>query len=182
MGEPDPGMSDEAVERATGKRWEEWFAILDSWNGTTRTHAEMARYLADEQSVSGWWAQMITVGYERARGMRARHQHLDDYSVSVSRTFNVPVERLYGAFADASERNQWLEPGLVKERPATALKVWRCEVVEGGSRVEVRFTVKGPDKTSIAIEHAKLSEESSVAHWRAFWKERLDQLASVVAR
>jgi hypothetical protein len=65
-------------------------------------------------------------------------------------------------------------------RTFTESKVWRCEIVANKSRVEVRFTVKGPEKTSIAIEHAKLPNESDVATWKAFWKARLDALTAML--
>jgi hypothetical protein len=32
------GMSDDAVRRRTGKTWDEWFSILDSWGAADRTH------------------------------------------------------------------------------------------------------------------------------------------------
>src|SRR4051812_21497174 len=31
----EPGVSNAAVQRATGKSWDEWFALLDAWQGTT---------------------------------------------------------------------------------------------------------------------------------------------------
>ena len=112
--------------------------------------------------------------------MRKVHEHLDGYSVSSSRTFGVPVERLYRAFADDAERAEWLEPELINVRTFSENKVWRCEIVEDKSRVEVRFTVKSPEKTSIAIEHAKLPAEDDVTTWRAFWKARWDKLSGCV--
>ena len=61
----------------------EWFAILDAWGATDHTHTEIARWLAGAGR-PGWWTQNVTVAYERARGMRARHQMADGFSVSVT--------------------------------------------------------------------------------------------------
>jgi hypothetical protein len=64
-------MTDAPSGAAPGKGWSEWFRILDAWGSTKRSHWEIARYLRSRDGVGGWWAQTVTVGYERARGMRA---------------------------------------------------------------------------------------------------------------
>jgi hypothetical protein len=46
-----------------------WFDLLDEWGASERRHAEIARWLSEEQGVAGWDAQSVTVGYERARSM-----------------------------------------------------------------------------------------------------------------
>jgi hypothetical protein len=177
----EPGMSDEAIQKSTGNSWDEWFVILDSWGATNRKHAEIAKYIGSQFDISGWWAQNVTVGYERARGMRKINEHVDGYSVNVSRTFAFPVERVYRAFASDEERETWLEPDLIKVRTFTEDKVWRCEILENKSRVEARFTVKSPEKCSVQIEHAKLPDEADVATWRAFWKQHLDRLTEALS-
>jgi hypothetical protein len=174
----DPGMSDEAIQRGTGLTWDKIFAHLDAWGAAGRTHPEIARYAAEEFGISGWWAQGVTVGYERARGMRKRHEHTDGYSVSVGKTFACPLDELFAHFADDERRARWLEPEIVRPRGATASKAWRGEAADGGSRVEARFTSKLADKTAVAVEHTRLSAEEDVAVWRAFWKERLERLAA----
>ena len=57
----DDRMSDEAIERATGKRWDDWFTTLDRWGARNRKHPEIARYLTEQHGVGGWWAQSVTV-------------------------------------------------------------------------------------------------------------------------
>jgi hypothetical protein len=122
----------------------------------------------------------VTVGYERARGMRERNEHTDGYSVTVGKTFATTIDRLYAAVADESVRGRWLDPKSIQVRSFTENKVWRCEMATDRSRVELRFTVKGPDKTSIALEHARLSAAEDVEAMRAFWKERFAALAELL--
>jgi hypothetical protein len=177
----EPGMSDEAVQRGTGKTWDEWFALLDGWGAMQRAHPEIARHVADEHGVAGWWAQSVTVGYERARGMRGVHERPDGYSVNASKTFPVPVERLFGAFVDEATRDGWLEPGTLRLRTAQSGRSARFDVVANGTRLEVNFTVKGPEKASAALQHVKLPTRDDVETWRAFWKDRLTTLAAVLA-
>jgi hypothetical protein len=54
---------------------------------------------------------MVTVGYERIRGLRDRGQRRGgEYEATKSRTFNIPVERLFDAFANARIRRRWYAP------------------------------------------------------------------------
>ena len=106
-------MSDEAVRAKTGKTWKEWFAILDKAGAEKMTHREIVRYLNTKQGVGPWWQQMVTVTYEQARGLRKLHQKPGGYEISVSRTINAPIGKVYYAFANDKARNAWLpEEGL----------------------------------------------------------------------
>ncbi|HEU5317001.1 MAG TPA: hypothetical protein VFX49_12905, partial [Chloroflexota bacterium] len=42
-------MSDDAIRRGTGKSWDEWFTLLDSWGAAERSHTEIATWLRQEQ-------------------------------------------------------------------------------------------------------------------------------------
>lgn len=177
----DPGMSDEAVVRATGKSWDEWLALLDAWGAAGRTHPEIATHLHEIHGVDGWWAQMVTVGYERARGMRAVHQHADGFSASASRTFPVPLDRLWRAFDDATTRARWLDAETFTPRSRNEGKSFRLDVPADGSRVAAWFTAKGPAKSAVAIEHSRLLDSAQVAETKVRWKARWDRLAAVLA-
>src|SRR5688500_16568964 len=120
--ETGPLTSDEAVTRASGRGYEEWFGLLDAWGGTERRHPEIAGWLKSEHGVDGWWSQGITVAYERARGMRAPHQMADGFTVSVTRTVDVDVERLLAAFTSAPLRRRWLPGAKIRQRPTTAAR------------------------------------------------------------
>lgn len=175
-----PGMSDEAIRRNTGKGWDEWFAILDAWGGTDHTHAEIAKHLNETYDPGGWWAQGITVGYERARGMRKRHQHADGFSVSVSKTVAVPVEQLYAAMVDETRRDQWLEPGTLRLRTSQPHRSARFDVVATGTLLAVAFVAKGEAKASVQLQASKLPTADDVDSQRAFWKARLNELAALL--
>lgn len=173
----DLGKSDEAIKRGSGKTWDEWFAILDAWRATERTHTEIARYLSAEHGVPGWWAQTVTVGYERGRGMRRAHERPGGFYVTVSKTLPVAAEQLFEEFTDARKRNRWLEPGTLRTRTALPGKSARFDFHDGASRVHVVFLSKGDSKASVHVEHERLSDEAAVEETRAFWKERLAGLA-----
>ena len=173
----DLGKSEEAIKRGSGKSWDEWFVILDAWGATKRTHGEIAAYVQKEHDVSGWWAQTVTVGYERGRGMRRVHERTDGFYVSISKTFPVGVKRLFEEFADSRKRNRWLESGTLRSRTSQPGKTARFDFHDGASRVHTYFTSKGRGKSTVTIQHERLADERAVEDKRLFWKERLSQLA-----
>ena len=177
----DPGVSDAAVANATGKVWDEWLALLDAWGARARSHPEIARYVNEEFGVSGWWAQSIAVGYERARGMRALHQHSDGYTVSVSKTVAVPVATLYHAVVTAAERDRWLEPGALRLRTAQPDRSARFDVIANDTRLSVYFLAKDDAKSSVQIQHERLPGANDVEVWRAHWKAALERLAAILS-
>lgn len=91
-------MSNAAVEKATGRTWAEWVAILDKAGAAKMDHGPITAIVA-KHDAGNWWTQMVTVGYERIRGLRGRGQRRSGaWEAAKNRTFNVPVETLFSAF------------------------------------------------------------------------------------
>lgn len=176
----EPEVSEESIRRATARGWDDWLRILDERGTDGFSHRATAAWLRDEHGVDGWWAQAITVGFERARGLRSVHQVADGFSVGVSKTFPVPVDRLWAAFADEEGRSRWLEPGMLRLRTAQPGRTARFDVADGSSRVNVGLTGKGQAKASLAIQHERLASAEEVEERRAFWRERLEVLAKLL--
>jgi hypothetical protein len=169
-----PPVSDESVRKATGRGWDEWFAILDDAGAVGWKHPDIARWVVAEHGISGWWAQSVTVGFERARGLRAEHERPSGFSLSATKTVNVPVERLYEAFADAKQRNGWLGHAA-RVRSSTAPRTVNLDWGDG-SRVAARFTAQGPAKSQVALQQDPLPDASAVEELRAFWRPRFADL------
>ena len=106
-----PSMSDDAVKAKTGKTWAAWFSTLDKAGAASLDHKSIARLLVKDYGLPGWWSQNVTVEYERARGLRTRHQTTSGFSVSVTKTIAVDLATLYGATATATKRARWFPPG-----------------------------------------------------------------------
>jgi hypothetical protein len=173
--------SEEALRGKTGKGWADWFALLDEWGAMRHTHTEIASWLVEEHAVPGWWAQSITVGYEQERGMRQPGQRRDGtYSASASKTVAVPVERLYAAVAEPGLRQRWLDAELTPRGKSTPNKVFRAVLDGAEGRVEFSFTAKGPGKSQVAIEHARLPDAESATALKAWWRERIAALKDAV--
>ncbi len=178
----DPGMSDATLVEKTGKGWVEWVAILDAWGARERPHREIAAHLMEQHGVPGWWAQTVTVGYERARGLRATGQRRGgDFEVTVSKTVAVPLDRLVSAFVDEDERERWFPGAPLRLRPTSSARSARFDWEDGRTRVVLYFTEKGPEKTSVAVGHQRLADAEEVEAMRALWRERLAELARVLS-
>jgi hypothetical protein len=169
------------LRQNTGKGWQEWFRILDARGAKERKHGEIATYLLDEHGVPGWWAQAITVGYERSRGLRAKYQTLGgSFQVSVSKTFPIGVGRLFKAFAEAPQRDKWLERGMLKVRTSRTERDVRFDFRDGTSRVVAYFDPKDRNKTTVTVQHEGLPDAGAVEEMRGMWKEHLNRLGKVL--
>lgn len=169
-------ISDEAVRRATGRDWSEWLAFLDERGAAELTHAPIAR-MAGEFGAGDWWAQMIAVTYERARGLRDVHQKPDGYSASCSRTIRVDAEAAYQAWANTRKRSGWL-PAPVTIRSAVPDRrlrlVW--PVGDRDTAVEVSFWPKPGGRVQVTVQHSKLQDRAAHGRMKTFWAHRLDAL------
>jgi hypothetical protein len=171
--EPDVGP--------TGRPYRYWFAVLDEWGAIDRSHTEIAAWLINEQGVQGWWAQNITVEYERARGLREKGQGRDGFfTVNASKTVNVPVEELFAAMVDPMRRDEWLPGVVLRERTATPHRTARFDWGEGSTRVIVGFEAKDARKSVVALSHERLPDAETAATMKAFWRERLSGLKALL--
>jgi hypothetical protein len=178
----DLPQPDARLREKTGRGWREWLGVLDDWGARERRHGEIASHLQRAHGVPGWWAQTITVGYERARGLRAKHQTLSgSFQVSVSKTFPVGAAALFRSFAEEPERDRWLEPGTLAVRTAREAKSVRFDFRGGASRAVAYVEPKGEAKATVTVQHEKLPDAGSVEEMRAFWRERLERLATVLS-
>jgi hypothetical protein len=175
------GISSEAVEKGTGRTWDYWLKTLDKDGAKALSHKQIAELLHTKHEVAPWWSQMVTVGYEQARGLREVNQKTDGYSVSVSRVVGAPLGELYAAWKDARRRAQWLGETGMTIRKATADKSMRITWSDGKTSVEANFYAKAADRSQVAVQHNKLTSQADVDRLRKFWGERLDALKSLLA-
>jgi Domain of unknown function (DUF4287) len=173
----EPRMTDEKVRAATGRIWTDWFALLDEWGAVDREHPEIATWLRAEHGVPGWWAQTVTVEYERARGLRpVRGDRDGTHNVSASKTIGVPVERLFEAWSDPELRGRWLGDVELRERTSRPPRTARYDWEDGSTRVIVGFDAIADAKSRIAISHERVADADEAARLKDFWRERLTVL------
>jgi len=176
------GMTDKTVAAKTGRTWREWVRLLDADDAAAMPHRDIAALVHSKHGVGDWWAQTVTVGYERIKGLRDRGQRRGGaYEANKSKTFSVPVKTLFDAWADDATRRRWLDGVDATVRTATAPKGIRLQWPDG-TIVVVGFTAKSDAKSVVALTHTKLRDRAASAEAKKYWTDRLDALASVFAR
>jgi hypothetical protein len=168
------GSSSEAVHKATGRDWAGWVKALDKEKAGDLPHKEIAILVRDKFGAGDWWAQMVTVGYERIKGLRVKNQKADGYEISVSKTVNTDALTALEAFTDAKRLKKWLGKSM-KLRTAAAGKSARFDGPEAGGVVSLWLTSKGPAKTSVSLQHSKLAAESDAETMREYWKSAMEK-------
>jgi uncharacterized protein YndB with AHSA1/START domain len=186
-------MSDAAFVKKTGHDLAYWFDVLDKFGAVEKGHTAAARHLYEDHKVDGWYAQNITVSYERARGVRALNQRCDGaFEVSASKTVAASTKQLVKAFKDPRERERWI--GEANPQLAGALVKGLADKKSKGVVVRpdglVRFRYQWDDTTVqfymapkpggkfiVSVQHMKLPTAEAVEAYRSQWKAALAALA-----
>lgn len=174
------GIGSAAVQKATGRSWDEWFALLDADGAQALPHSEIAVLVRDRFGASDWWSQSVTVAYEQARGLRAKHQMVDGYAISLSKTVNVPVEILWRAWSNDEIRLRWLPDAPLAIRKATEPKSVRFSWDGGASSIDAEFYAKGEAKSRVSIQHSRLPGPEAAAALKPYWSEALARLKQIL--
>jgi hypothetical protein len=174
------GMSDAVITEKTGRNWKEWVSTLDAHRAAEMAHHDIALLVSDTYKVRPWWTQSVTVGYERIKGLRAIGQRRDgSYEANKSRTYDVPVETLFDAWADAATRRRWLDETGVKVRTAAKPKSMRLGWPDG-TIVAVGFWPKSKTKCSVSVQHTKLPDSQTADRLKQFWGDQMATLAKIL--
>lgn len=176
-----PAMSDLAVIAKTGKNWNQWFRLLDRAGALRMDHKGIVKYLGTRHDIGPWWRQMVTVEYERARGLRVRNQNTFGYSVSISRTLAASVGQLYAATSELRTRRKWFPKGRLKITSRTESNYLRG-AWNGQARLEINFYDKPAGKAQIVVQLNRLSGQEDLERERGAWKRALLKLDSMLAR
>lgn len=171
-----PTTGDAAVEKATGRTWAAWVSLLDAAGGRSLDHAGIVKAVRERGDVHGWWAQMVTVGYERLTGRRRAGETKKGYAVSASRTVGVSRERAFAAFDDPRLRRRWLPEKDVTIHKTSAPRSARITWRDGTKSVSVNLWEKGAGKCQIALNHGGLASAAEAKRVKAFWQARFDAL------
>jgi len=176
-----PDHADALVREKTGRGWNDWVAAIDAGPGREAGHTAIAAWLV-EQGVDAWWAQGVTVGYERITGLRLPGQMPDGtFTVSRSRVVPLPRADVRDRLLDDDSRAALLPDHATSMLSRPGVRTPRFELRRGDERLGVvSFAVDAApaDRTNPAVTHAKLASPAEAAHWKAFWGAWLERLAS----
>ena len=189
---PKGGISDAKYVEKTGHGLDHWFSVLDQFGAVEKGHTAAARHLYETHGVAGWYAQGITVAYERARGVRGVNQRGDgSYEVSVSKVLAGDTMTVVELLKDARQRRQ------MKDVDAALMRALGEAVESRSSKgfairpdgqgsfrykwsdtpVHFQLLPKPGGKVSLVVTNAKLASAAMVEGRRALWRAMLAALA-----
>lgn len=195
-------ISDEAVRKRTGKSWSQWFGILDRWGAAKKGHRKAARYLGDRHGLEPWWAQAVTVRYERDRAGRPLHQRASGaYEITVSRVIAAPTRRVFECLVEPTDLSKWFARGssvearvgglyrnrdgdrgefLAIRKPKLLRFTWENPRHAPGTVVEIALAARGRGKVTAALTHRRLRTQRDAAKMKEAWNWAMDSLRSYV--
>lgn len=171
----DPEHTDAVIREHTGRGWDAWVSLVDAWPGHRDGHGAVAEWLQTQHGVDGWWAQSVTVGWERITGRRLPNQMADGtFTANRSATVTTDHVALRDLLLDADGRKA-LFPGLdprLRSRPTS--KTLRIGLGDGVA--EIAIAPKEDGRATISVSHAKLASPNDVDVWKQFWGDWLQAL------
>jgi len=167
------GVSSEKVKVATGRDWADWISYLDGKSAAELDHRAIVDLVYAEAPRS-WWAQMVTAGYEQAKGKRVRNQNVDGFQVSVSKTYEQPLAKVYEAWDEFLD--QWYDGPKFTITTNNKNKGIRGKFDDGSVFANGFYTTK-TGKTQLAMGIEKLASATAAEKARTIWKRQLEQLA-----
>jgi hypothetical protein len=189
-------VSDATALDKTGHGLAHWFDILDRFGAVEKGHTAAARHLHDAHQVDGWYAQGITVAYERARGVRTLNQRGDGaYEVSISKVVAGDAADVIKAFAK-SGRRRWTKGVDAKLLRAFATALdgpgskgfviradgqGRFRYKWDGTTVQFNLLPKAGGKISVVVTNTQLPRAGMVDERRTQWRAALNALAERLA-
>ena len=170
----EPEVADERIREATGRGWDEWRALIDDAGLRDVGHTAIAAWLGSEHQVEAWWAQAVTIGYERIVGLRRRGQMADGtFTVNAGRTLELDADDLRARLLDGRDG---LFPGMATDlRSRAASKAVRIAFPEGVALIAIDPAAKG--RTKVTVQHEKLPSPEAAERLKAYWTDWLAALA-----
>jgi len=178
----EPDVSDETIRASTGRGWDEWVALIDAGPGRDAGHTAVAAWLVDRHGVPGWWAQSVTVGYERIAGLRVPGQRPDGtFTVSRSRVLDLDRDRLRALLDDDAGRAD-LVPGLTlvpRSRPGVRSPRFGVRDDDGEHGVVMFALDPAGSRLRMTVSHERLASAAAAETWKAFWAHWLAGLPEI---
>jgi hypothetical protein len=171
----EPQQSDLVIREHTGRGWEQWREAIEDWPGHEQGHAAVASWLQEEHGVPGWWAQAVTVGWERITGRRQSNQ-MSDGTFTANRSSTIVTDHVaLGAMLRDRDGLADLFPRLdpVLRSRATSKNV-RVGLTSGVA--EIALVPKDGGRVTVTVAHVKLGTAEEVTRWKAYWQDWLRAL------
>lgn len=198
----DTKISDEAVSNATGRPWADWFELLDEWGAVEREHKEIAAHLAEAHELTGWWSQMVTVQYERERGLREVGESSNGFQMSKQRTFMPEPQAAWQLVTSPAGLEVWLGEGAPRKlregllfeladgtggevrtiKPGERIRLaWYPQQWDSPSILQVWTNASTSGRGTICFQHQNLPDQDARDAMKEHWGEVLGRLKKLIS-
>lgn len=198
------GISSEAARKATGKRWEEWFALLNQAGAKQWSHKEIVAYLKAHHSLSSWWQQMVTNSYEKAQKGRVVGQTTETgFQLGVQKTLPIPRSNAWKLLTSTTGMRIWLgrvqgmqweegfafttHQGVMGKlrivKPEQRLRMaWQLPNMPKPATLQVTLTTSAPGKTVIGFHLEQLTSAAWRVRLKKYWNAIVADLESKMVK
>ena len=167
---------EKTVRLRTGRSFEEWATLLDDAGAVVWTHTAMARWLADQHGMDGWWCQHVVVAYEQSRGLRQPGQRADgSFSATVSRTFDGTVAEIAARVVPAVAKQIGLQPVTLNPDSKHPSGRWQ---LHDGTTLVIGLSPRSDGRSVVALELTRLPDADAIPEAKARLRELQAGLSS----
>lgn len=198
----EKGIKDSSVIKATGRSITDWVTTIQNSQKGDLSHREIAEFLSKEHGLTSWWAQEITVLYEKQTGKRVTGQtQSSGFQIGVSKTLPVKRDELWNiiitpkVFALIVSDN--INPETIINQKRTSetgieYKIttwesrshmrmqWKLPEWHSYSILQVRLAAQKSGRTVLTFHQEKMADESIREDMRLHWKEVLTKLEQTI--
>ena len=191
-------FKDSSVKSATGKSLDDWFKIIAKNSGEHSTHKDIADFLHEQFEITYWWAQEITVLYEKDIGRRITGQTQGGlFQVGVSKTFQHPTDTVWGFLTSPKGLKLIVgddpDPGRIEDlegsspsgtsykmttyKPFSHIRMqWKLPYWKSYSILQIRVTAKENSKTTLSFHQERLVDSDAREEMRRHWQETAEAM------
>lgn len=169
-------ISDDAVQKSTGKTWKSWFSLLNKAGAKKMEHKEIAQLLYKKYGLLGWWSQMVTVQYEQEIKGRKKHETTSGFQISKSITLTAPVTKIFNTINSPLKRIVWLNDPAITITKSTKNKSIRGKWIDKKTNIEFQFYPKENSKTQLVVQQSKIKTAKEAEKMKTYWEKQLKNL------
>lgn len=171
-----------SLETGSGIPWNKWLEFLEPHKNLD--HTAMAKVVLEHINKHGeskspeWWAQGVTVAFEQHIGRRGIGERCNGkYSVTCSKTLTGTMDQvLERLVAAGAGRDEFAGVPVDGEPTTSATEKWRYYRIKlaDGARVSINVQTKpAGNKSTVAVNHDNLDDNSRIAEIKTWWKDWL---------
>lgn len=185
-----------AIQKSTGKKLSDWVDIIQRSGFSEASHKSIADFLHQKYQLSFWWAQEITVLFEKHIGKRVTGQTQNGrFQVGVSKTLAINSTLVWN-FLVSPEFNQLITGDFTPQELNSAAEAingiryktttfqpfshfrmqWKKREWDKYSVLQVRLTSKSDHKTTLTFHKENLPDQNQRKELKLFWSQILHEV------